>query len=108
MARTQTYTYTLPSGAVIYVENEESDTRGVREVSSKDREKGIPFTDVIRPIGEVAELVFESIKSKVSNPDKILLEFGATFKGGINLHVLSGNADATFKVSLTQNRHPVS
>jgi hypothetical protein len=104
MARTQTYTYTLPSGAVVYIENEEPDARGAREVSAKDAEQGLPFLDVIRPIGEVAELVFESVKSKIINPDKITLEFGATLKGGINLYIVSGTTDATFKVSLAWDR----
>lgn len=101
MARTQTYTYTLPSGAVIYIENEDSDARGAREVSAKTSEKILPFTDVIQPIGEVAELVLDSVKSKIINPNKITLEFGATFKGGINLYIVSGNTEATFKVCLT-------
>jgi hypothetical protein len=59
---------------------------------------------VIRPIGEVAEMVFEAVKSKVINPDKITLEFGAALKGGVNLYIVSGNADATFKVSLAWER----
>jgi hypothetical protein len=79
--RTQTYTYTLPSGTVIYIENDESGEHGAREVS-KDRNEVLPFPDVIRPIGEVAELVFDAVKSQVVHPDKITLEFGATFKGG--------------------------
>ena len=103
MARSQTYTYTLPSGTVIYIENEESAERGAREVSM-NRETMLPFSDVIRPIGEVAEMVFEAVKSKVINPDKITLEFGATLKGGVNLYIVSGNVDATFKVSLAWER----
>jgi hypothetical protein len=89
---------------VIYIENAESDVRGARDVSAEDRERGLPFTDVIKPIGEVAELVFEAVKSKLIHPDKITLEFGATIKGGINLCIASCNTDATFKVSLAWER----
>lgn len=46
-------------------------------------------------------MVFDAVKTKVSTPDEITLEFGANLKGGVKLFLVSGKTDATFKVTLS-------
>lgn len=100
MSKSKTYTYELPSGAAIYIESEDTGERGARDVSLEETKEWL-LGQVLQPIGEVAQVVFEAVKSKVSQPDQITLEFGAALKGGTRLFLVSGNAEATFKVTLS-------
>ena len=101
----KTYTYTLPSQAKVFIEGEDAETETptteTREVFRTGQDTPAPFAEVVAPIGEVAEAVFDAVKSKVSKPDQITLEFGATLKGGVNLFLVSGKTDTTFKVTLS-------
>jgi len=100
MSKSKTYTYELPSGATIYIESEDTGERGARDVSMEKAKEWL-LSEVLQPIGEVAQVVFEAVKSKISQPDQITLEFGATLKGGTHLFLVSGNTEATFKVTLS-------
>lgn len=104
MAKT-TYTYTLPSGAQIEIENVSEDRRGAGDVGAKTTPADIPFQKVIEPLGEVAQLLFEQIKSSVQAPDSVTLEFGASLKGQTHLLLVSGEGEGTIKVSLTWNKN---
>jgi hypothetical protein len=57
------------------------------------------------PLGEVAQVVFEAVKAKVTTPDEITLEFGANIKGGVNLFLVSSKTDATFTVTLAWKKN---
>jgi hypothetical protein len=56
---------------------------------------------VIGPLGEVADLLFTTIKSTVKTPSSIQLELGASLKGQTNLVIVSGEGTANIKVTLT-------
>jgi hypothetical protein len=93
-------TYTLPSGTTIEVENLAG--RGAREVSA-DRKGRLPLDKVLAPLGEVADLVLNQIRSAVKVPNTVTVELGASLKGKSSLVIVSGETEATFKVTLTWN-----
>jgi hypothetical protein len=99
MANTKTYTYTLPSNAQVYIEAEASEDEtaefGTKEIFRSGNQENLSFSQIIAPLGEVAQVMFEAIKTKVVTPDEITLEFGANLKGGVNLFLVSGKTDAT-------------
>ena len=78
MPTAETYPYTLPSGATIEVENLPG--RGAREVSAEDRERRLPLDKVLAPLGEVADLVLNQIRSAVKVPNTVTVELGAALK----------------------------
>jgi hypothetical protein len=99
-----TYQYTLPSGAQIEIENVSEPRRGAGDVGAKTTPGEIPFQEVIKPLGEVTQLLFEQIKSAVHEPDSVTLEFAASLKGQTHLLLVSGEGEGTIKVSLTWNK----
>jgi hypothetical protein len=101
MANPEFITYTLPSGATIEVENIPERRRGPGEVSKKRKGESLPFDRVIAPIGEVAQLLFEKLRSAVTAPDKVVVELGASLKGGASVVLVSGESQASIKVILT-------
>ncbi len=96
----ETYSYTLPSGAIIEVQNLPG--RGAREVAS-DSEK-ISLSRVVEPLGEVVQVVLEQIRSAVKTADEVKVELGASLKGKSTLVLVSGETEATIKVILTWQR----
>ncbi len=100
MPTVETYPYTLPSGATIEVENLPG--RGAREVSA-DREGRLALDKVLAPLGEAADLVLNQIRSAVKVPNTVTVEFGAGLKGKSSLVLVSGETEATLKVTLTWN-----
>ena len=101
MSFTETYIYTLPSGATIEVQNLPNATRGAREVAAEREEKPSHLAKVLAPLGEVAQLVLDQIRSAVKTPDKVTVELGAALKGKSSLVLVSGETEATIKVTLT-------
>lgn len=99
-----THTYILPSGAEIEIETLPELKRGASEVSKGREEIKIPFEDVFKPLGEVAQLLFEKIQSVVREPDSVTLEFAATLKGQTKLLIVAGETEGSIKVSLTWNK----
>ena len=100
MPATETFTYTLPSGATIEVQNLPGGARGAREVAA-EREEQPPLAKVLAPLGEVVQLVLDQIRSAVKTPDKVTVELGAALKGKSSIILVSGETEATLKVSLT-------
>ena len=98
----ETYTYTLPSGATIEVENLAGPRRGAVDASpGRDKNDPLPIQKVLAPLGELVEVVFGQLKSAVRKPDKVTLELGAAFKGKTGLVIVSGEAQANLKVTLS-------
>jgi len=100
-----TETYVLPSGAEIEIETVPDRRAGASDVSLGRRER-VPFARVIAPLGEVAELLFNELKSSLQRPDSITLEFGASFKGQTKLLIVAGETQGNIKVSLTWKNAP--
>lgn len=100
MPATETFTYTLPSGATIEVQNLPGGARGAREVAA-EREERPPLAKVLAPLGEVVQLVLDQIRSTVKTPDKVTVELGAALKGKSSIVLVSGETEATLKVTLT-------
>jgi hypothetical protein len=99
-----THTYLLPSGVEIEIETLPEPKRGAGEVSKGEKEVKIPFKDVFEPLGEVAQLLFEKIKSSVHEPDSVTVEFAATLKGQTKLLIVAAETEGNIKVSLTWNK----
>lgn len=100
MADKTTQTYVLPSGTEIEFETLTDRRAGASDVGFTQTSK-IPFEKVIEPLGEVAELLFTKLKSRVKQPDSVTLEFAASIKGQTNLVIVSGEGEGSIKVSLT-------
>jgi len=90
-------TFTLPSGAEIEIQTLPG--RGPRDVAS-DSEKPA-LARVLAPLGEVAQIVLDEIRSAVRTPDEVTVELGAALKGKSTLVLVSGETEATLKVTLT-------
>ena len=71
-----------------------------REVAA-EREERPPLAKVLAPLGEVVQLVLDQIRSAVKTPDKVTVELGAALKGKSSIVLVSGETEATLKVSLT-------
>jgi inner membrane protein involved in colicin E2 resistance len=100
MSASETFPYTLPSGATVEIENMPDMRRGPQEVSRVEKTP-ISFEAVVQPLGEVSELLFDKLKTSVTAPEEIKLEFGASLKGQSSLVIVSGGTEATIKVTLT-------
>jgi hypothetical protein len=106
MAVSETFTYTLPSGATIEVENLPETRRGARDVAAPDgQERDIPFENVISPLGEVCQLIFEKIRSTVTAPDNVQIELSASLKGKTSFVLVSGETQGTLKVTLSWKKN---
>lgn len=98
----ETYTYTLPSGATIEVENLAGSRRGAVDASpGRGKDEPLPIQQVLAPLGELVDVVFGHLKLAVRKPDKVTLELGAAFKGKTGLVIVSGEAQANLKVTLS-------
>lgn len=100
MSATETYTYVLPSGAKVEIQNLPDTRRGARDVS-REREEDIPFENVIAPLGEVCELIFKKLQSAIKAPETVSLELSASLKGKTSFVIVSGQTEGTLKVTLT-------
>lgn len=96
----ETYPYTLPSGATIELETLPSNQYGARDVARDDK-KPLPVENLLAPLGELVEVVFEKLKSSAKTPSKVTLELGASLKGKSTLVIVSGESEASFKVTLS-------
>ncbi|WP_058556452.1 CU044_2847 family protein [Thiohalocapsa sp. ML1] len=100
MQTTDTETYRLPSGAEIEIQT--LPARGAREVAAGNERP--PLAQVLAPLGEVAQLVLDQLRSAVKSPDEIKVELGAALKGKSTLVLVSGETEATLKVTLTWSK----
>ncbi len=101
MADKTTQIYTLPSGAEIEFETLPERKAGASDVGFKSVDGKLLFEKVINPLGEVADLLFNKIKSSVHEPDSVTLELAASLKGQTKLVIVSGEGQGSIKVSLT-------
>ena len=101
MDRKETRSFNLPSGAIIEFEIIPERRGGPSEVSAKRSMESIPFEQVIEPLGEVSSLIFEKLKSSVKAPETVEIELGAAIKGNTRLLIVSGEAQASIKVTLS-------
>ena len=99
-----TFTYMLPSGATIEIENLPERRVGAVDVARREKADKLPLDKVIGPLGEVADLLFETVKTTVKTPSSITLELGASLKGQSNLVIVSGEGSASIKVTLTWDK----
>lgn len=97
MPTTETHSFTLPSGAEIEIQTLPG--RGAREVAADGEKPGL--AKILAPLGEVAQLVLDQIRSALSTPDEVKVELGAALKGKSTLVLVSGETEATLKVTLT-------
>jgi hypothetical protein len=104
MDEKQTNTYTLPSGVEIEIETIPEQHRGRVDVNKGKDEDKVPFEQVIQPLGEMSQLLFDTLTSSVKTPDSVTLEFGASIKGSSKLVIVSGEAQGNIKVQLTWKR----
>lgn len=96
MPTAETQLYTLPSGAEIEIQTLPGS--GAREVAA-DGQKPVLAT-ILAPLGEVAQLVLDQIRSTARSPDEVKVELGAALKGKSTLVLVSGETEATLKVTL--------
>jgi hypothetical protein len=104
MSGIETYKYVLPSGAEIEIENLPEAKRGARDVAAGDDQRRMPFESVLAPLGEVCQLVFETLKSSLTSPETVSIELSASLKGKTTFVLVSGETQGTLKVTLTWKR----
>ena len=102
MDKKEIQAFELPSGAVVEFETIPEQRGGPGEVSPKKKSMiSIPFEQVIEPLGEVSSLIFEKLRSSVKAPETVEIEMGAAIKGNTRLLIVSGEARASIKVTLS-------
>jgi hypothetical protein len=107
MASNDTFMYSLPSGAVIEVENLPDIKRGARDVAAFGNDTSLtPFDQVIAPLGELCQLIFEKIKANVTAPDSVQIELSAALKGKTSFVIVSGETEGALKVTLAWKKNP--
>lgn len=106
MASRDTFEYSLPSGAVIEVENLPDNGRGVRDAAAFGDATTTPFEQVIAPLGELCQLIFEKIKANVTAPDSVQIELSAALKGKTSFVIVSGETEGALKVTLSWKKNP--
>jgi len=97
MMTSETQTYTLPSGTTIEIEMLPG--RGARDVAKEPERPAL--AKVLAPLGEIMQLVLDQLRSAVKTPDQVAIELGVAVKGKSTLVLVSGETNATLKVTLT-------
>jgi hypothetical protein len=97
MKSIDTHGYTLPSGAEIEIQTLQD--RGAREVAADNQKPDL--SKILAPLGEVTQLVLDQIRSSVKAPNEVKVELGAALKGRSTLVLVSGETEASLKVTLT-------
>jgi hypothetical protein len=104
---TKTMIVELPSGKKLLFGAPERG--GLREVSLKDKlvEKASgQFENALGTLGELVNLLENSVGALVHRPSKVEMEFGATLSGECDLWIVSGHGEAEFKVTLSSDADP--
>lgn len=95
--------FRLASGEVVYVEAaggpgaKAGRVGGAERVAHKASET---FEKALERVKPAARAVVEAFR-ELNQPDEIALEFGLAFETSVNAYVLTGDASASFKLSLT-------
>lgn len=98
--------FELASGEKVYVEAAEDDAGGPLPASRDGRPAKIAaetFEAALERVKPAARAVVEAFR-ELNEPDEIGLEFGLDFKTSVAAFVLTGEASAAFKLSLTWKR----
>jgi hypothetical protein len=93
----------MPDGRKVYVGGGGQDV-GLAEVSfAQDAAKaaGAKFQAALGSLGWIVETLEQSVGQMAKRPDKVEVEFSASLTTECNLHIVSGEAEAEFKVTLT-------
>jgi hypothetical protein len=91
----------LPGGAKIHFGHEPA--RGLSEVGIAEDIAKVTAEKFKAALGSLAALVAaleDSVGHMTHRPDKVEMEFGASFSGDCDLWVVSGEGKADFKVKL--------
>ncbi len=94
--------FRLESGELIYVEGLEaadSGRRPVRRGAEPVKKVSETFETALEKVKPAARAVVAAFR-ELNEPDEIGLEFGIQFKSSANAFVLTGEANASFKLSL--------
>ena len=100
MSEKSTLTYQLPSGAEVDFEILGEERKAGQRPSSTGVDRRLPLDEVLAPLREVVEMVFNAVGS-IKGPQGVEIELGATIKGGTRLLIVSGEGQASIKVKLT-------
>ncbi len=93
--------FELEDGTVVYMEGAEERRTGAIKAGGAEEERQVRrFATALACVRPAADAVMRSLR-EINTPAEIGLEFGLTFSTDVNAFVVSGNATATFKVSLT-------
>ncbi len=95
--------FRLKSGEPVFIEVEEDEASAAAQPASMG-EKAIKtasetFEDALEKVKPAARAVVQAFR-ELNEPDEIGLEFGIQFKTEANVFVLTGEANASFKLSL--------
>lgn len=95
--------FRLNSGESVFIEVEEGEASGAPQTAGMG-EKAIrtaseTFEDALEKVKPAARAVVQAFR-ELNEPDEIGLEFGIQFKTEANVFVFTGEANASFKLSL--------
>ncbi len=94
--------FRLESGGSVYVEAEEDAASGPRPAGRGEQaiqKASETFETALEKVKPAARAVVQAFR-ELNEPDEIGLEFGIQFKSAANVFVLTGEANAAFKLSL--------
>lgn len=93
----------LPAGKKIFFGGQGAEI-GLAEVGVGEgvaRVSGEKFKAALGSLGDLVAALEQSVGHMTHRPDKVEMEFGATFGGDCNLWIVSGKGEAEFKVTLS-------
>ena len=91
--------YQLDDGTIIFIEEVNSVDKGLHAVARKNEPSKLHKS--IEPLSKLAEDIRVALKSNVSQPDEVKIEFGAKVSADLGVIVAKSQIEANFKVSLT-------
>jgi hypothetical protein len=92
-----------PGGGKLYVGGG-AQAAGLSEVSFAEeatKAAGTKFQAALGSLGWIVETLEKSLGEITKRPEKVEVEFSASVTTECNLHIVSGEVDAEFKVTLT-------
>jgi Trypsin-co-occurring domain 1 len=93
----------LPAGKKIFLGGQGAEL-GLAEIGlggDVARVSSETFKGALGSLAELVAMLEGSVGHMAHRPDKVEMEFGATFGGDCNLWIVSGKAEAEFKVTLS-------
>jgi Trypsin-co-occurring domain 1 len=96
----------LPNGSKVLFGGKGT-TRGLSEVGIGDdiaTATGARFKQALGSLAELVAVLEQSVGKMVHRPNKVEMEFGASLSGECDLWIVSGDAEAEFKVKLSWDK----